>query len=636
MLLMPSFAQAQDAQDNAVTARAEFVAAVARVDAGQPDSADSKALSSYMLYPYVLAARLQRDIKASKDNSVDARTQEFLGAYSDYAIARDVRKTWLRNLAQRQDWVLFKTAYRDDVADDDLRCQQLQARIATNSSDGSLRDDALKLWMNAKPLPQSCTGASDWLQSQGSITPQLAEQRARLALVAGNTDLAEPLLRMLAPARAAPLQRWLRLIRNPKDEISALIADPSAPVEAVALLDGYTRLARKDYDLALQLYQPLLDAEQLKGDAAGAFTAALAMSFATSRQPQAVEYFKRVPEALADDRVQEWRVRAALWNGDWLQAREWLSRMPKALASQDRWMYWRARALEQDKATRTQAQEEFKALSAKNNIFAVLAAWRLGRAHTPTTQPLPADKAEQAVLLSNIGIIRAKELHLAERDAWASAEWRKALSDATVSTRAQAGLLAARWGWYSQGIPTLAQASVYDDFSLTYPLAFESQVQAAQKLAGISPAWINGVMRQESLFNPDAVSSANAYGLMQLILPTAHAVAKRWKQPKPSREDLFQPQINLLLGAAYLRELNDKYGNLLLALGSYNAGPAAVARWLPDQPMDADIWMENVPFNETRGYIQRNLWNIVVFGWKETGKPQDISAVLMPIKKAGQ
>lgn len=631
LLLLPALALAQD---QATATRVEFSAALERAEAGEVGGADSKAISNYLLYPYLLAARLQREIKSAATDETNARVQSFLNSYATWPIARDVRKVWLQSLAQRQQWPAFIAAYSSDVADDALRCQQLVARIKMGE-DPTLRDDAFKLWLSGQKMPQACTPAFDWIRQQGWITAALAEKRARLALAAGNVELAEYMAQMVAAERAQPLLRWARLIRSPRDELNVLIANPQAPVEAEALLDGYSRLARSKPADALQIYASLLNAEQLQGEAAVPYTAALALGLAWGRLPEAVEYFERLPESAADARVQEWRVRAALWSGKWPQAREWIMRLPKTLATQDRWTYWRARSLEENKSTREQALSLYQGLTAQNNIFAVLSAWRLGHAYTPNPQPQVVDTAAQATLQSNEFVARARELHMVGRDTWAGAEWRKAMENATPAMRVQAGILASRWGWHAQAIPTLASASAYDDFDLTYPLTFEAQALKAQQLSGLPAAWINGVMRQESLFNPSAVSSANAYGLMQLLLPTARGVAKRWKQPMPTQDSLFDPQTNLQLGAAYLREVRDKWdGNLLLALGSYNAGPSAVARWLPDQAMDADIWMENVPYNETRSYIQKILWHITVFGWKESGKPQDLSGVLTPIKPA--
>lgn len=632
LLLLPGLSLAQD---DLAAPRAEFVAALARVDAASPLSPDSRALSGYVLYPYLQAARLQRALKAGADATVDARVRAYLAADDALPVGRDLRKAWLQSLAQRQDWAGFKAAWAADAADDDLRCQFLLARIKTADGKG-LQDDLLKLWLTGQQMPQTCAPAFDWARTQGWLTPELVEQRARAALAAGNAELADFLAPSLPAPRAAPLQRWARLIRTPQEEIDVLIAHPQEPVEADALADGFARLARSKPDEALKRYPRLLSSRQLRGDVATPYTAALALGLAWSRRPEAIDYFRKLPESAASDpKVQEWRVRAALWNGDWTRARQWLARLPKALAAQDRWTYWRARALEQAKATRQQAQALYETLSRQNNLYGALAAWRLQRPHTPNPQPQAVDAASQASLQANEALIRAHELHLAGCDAWAVAEWRKALEDAPPALRLQAGLLASGWNWHAQAIPTLAWAAAYDDFDRTYPLAYEPAVRKAHELSGLPEPVIYGVLRQESLYDAEAVSKRDALGLMQLLLPTARNVARRAKLPEPTRDDLFKPEVNLSLGAAYLRDLiNQQNGSLILALGAYNAGPNAVARWLPETPRDADVWMENIPYTETRSYIQKILWHIAVFGWKETGEPQDLTPLLTPIVKA--
>ena len=137
-------------------------------------------------------------------------------------------------------------------------------------------------------------------------------------------------------------------------------------------------------------------------------------------------------------------------------------------------------------------------------------------------------------------------------------------------------------------------------------------------------------MRQESLFRKDAVSRADARGLMQMLPATASAVARRWHLSSPGRDGLFDPAIAVPLGAAYLRELLDRYGEqLALSLAAYNAGPAAVARWLPRKPMDADIWIENIPYNETRGYVQHILEHIVAFASVRGAQPPRLQDLIV-------
>jgi soluble lytic murein transglycosylase len=132
----------------------------------------------------------------------------------------------------------------------------------------------------------------------------------------------------------------------------------------------------------------------------------------------------------------------------------------------------------------------------------------------------------------------------------------------------------------------------------------------------LPPELVYGVIRQESLYRSDAVSSAGARGLMQLQIGTARRTARALKLPKPDLDDLFVPSINTSLGAGYLRRLLDRFdGQLPVALAGYNAGPNAAARWLPDESMDADVWIENIPYDETREYVQRILWHRLMFRW---------------------
>ena len=159
------------------------------------------------------------------------------------------------------------------------------------------------------------------------------------------------------------------------------------------------------------------------------------------------------------------------------------------------------------------------------------------------------------------------------------------------------------------------------------------EVAEASTLSEVPADWILGVMRQESLFRKDAVSRADARGLMQMLPATAIAVARRWHLPPPRKDSLFDPPVALPLGAAYLRELLDRNsGRLTLALAAYNAGPTPVARWLPPKSMDADIWIENVPYAETRAYIQHILEHIVAFAWVRDAEPPRLASLMAAVE----
>jgi soluble lytic murein transglycosylase len=205
----------------------------------------------------------------------------------------------------------------------------------------------------------------------------------------------------------------------------------------------------------------------------------------------------------------------------------------------------------------------------------------------------------------------------------ATAEWQYGYAQLSEQQRLQAIHLAARWGIHDVAVATATSHGRFNDYTLLYPRPYANEVAAAVKLTDIDSGVLYGVLRQESLFRADAASSAGAAGVAQLTPATARETARRWKLPVPSRADLFNPNVSITLGAARIAELLERFdSHLPVALSAYNAGEAAAARWLPASGVDSDVWIENIPYNETRAYVRRVLWHSLVFRWLETGQPQ--------------
>lgn len=610
----------------------EFKAAWQRVSAGQPDQPDSSDLKALPIYPYLVAARLQRDLDHLSGDTgaqqTDAAVQAFLKAHEGEPVTRGLTTAWLRSLAQRKDWPALLAHYEPARADDALQCQWFEARIATGDTAG-LAPAVAKFYLAAAHSVLECDAAFDWLKARQRLTPQMTVQRTTLALQAGDTDFARQLAAQLPDAQAAPLQQWVALLRDSESSLRDLIAHPDKPVPDDALQAGWFRLARRHPDVALTLYPQLIQARQLHGAQAKPYTRDLALGLAWDRRPQAVDYFARFTPDADDDTAFTWRVRAALWAQDWTQALQWIDGMPASLRRQPAWQYWRARAQDRTGATQA-AHTAFQLLAADDGYYSLLAAWRLQRNYTPRTTTVPDDPTLRDQFAAQPGVIRAHQLFEVGLDPDASLEWLVALSKATPNDRVQGIRLAMSWGWYNQAVATATQQGVFEDYALLYPLPYDDAVKTAARDSGLSQNWIYGVIRQESLYRDDAVSSANAYGLMQLRLPTARIVARRHNMPVPqSADDLFDPTTNLALGSTLLRDLTDQNdGRFIVALAGYNAGHNAADRWLPDHPLPADVWIENIPYNETRGYVQRILWHIGVFGWRRSGEAQSIADLL--------
>ena len=485
------------------------------------------------------------------------------------------------------------------MPDPQLVCDRLAGRLATDDTNG-LASAALTLWREPLEQPSACDSVFEWLDRQGLLTP----------------------------AQAAPLRQWARLLQAPKPALMQLAAQPTAAVDPAALQAGFNRLTLLDSGAAAALLPRLLARSDMNDALRAQLRRDAALGLAYDHDPAATAAFTALPAQVIDAPVQQWRVRAALWIGDYRQALDWINQMPAALAAQPRWSYWRARMVEIIEGPAA-AAPLYAQIASLRDYYGYLAADRLHRGYELNVQPSPDDPAVQATLAAQPGLVRARELLACGLYDAAVAEWAAALDGAAPALEIQAAHLAASWGWYTQSIATLARADEWNDVRLRYPRPYPAALAAASALTRLPGDWILAVMRQESLFRRDAVSSAQARGVMQLRLATAAQVAQRWHLPPPDPDSLFDPMAEVPLGAAHLRELLDRYdGQLALALAAYNAGTAPIARWLPQGSMDADVWIENIPYNETRAYVEHILEHIVAYGWIRDARPPRLAALL--------
>ncbi len=608
--------------------RNEFVVAMHRIRDHQVEPPDSTELQGYILYDYLIAERMRRELAQSPSESLDAAIDAFERTHHGKPVARVLWHEWLANLALRKrwDWFLARSA---GLSDANLICDRLTGRLATGDTNG-LGAAALARWELAQRAPVNCDGVFTWLKAQGLLTANRVESRARAALAADDWRLARDLTSGLPAARATPLIKGAEILESPHSGLDLLARNSATKVDPEALAIAFERLSNSDYEVAAALLPKLLGRSSVGPELRLRLRRAAALSAAYHRAAGAVDVFRLFPADSSDETVQEWRVRAALWSGDFAQALDWIERMPLTLASQPRWRYWRARALGVTEGNAA-AAPIYTDLASLRDYYGYLAADRLNQSYHLNIHASLDDATAQAFLAADPGVSRARELFYCNMEEEAGLEWSVAVGNADSALKVQAAHLAAHWGWYLESIATLAQAGEWDDVPLRYPRPYQAEVAAASKLSGLAEDWIFAVMRQESLFRRDAISRANAHGLMQMLPATAAGVARRWHLPAPKRDDLLDPAKAVPLGAAYLRELLDKSdGRLTLSLAAYNAGPGAVERWRPHKSMDADVWLENIPFNETRAYVQHILEHIVAFAAVRGVPPPRLALLMAP------
>jgi peptidoglycan lytic transglycosylase len=291
-------------------------------------------------------------------------------------------------------------------------------------------------------------------------------------------------------------------------------------------------------------------------------------------------------------------------------------------------LYWQART-----AARMEQSDEAKRLflavlnDPEENYYQSAAARRLARMGVATEEKKPAEPTVLTMTLPALGpaqtfhFSRAQELADLALGPWAVAELDEVrnLGAEDLSLRLLLMREYARNGAYARSVALAYQIQfprASDDLArYRYPLAYWNAIQKLAKETGLDPYLVVSLIRQESLFDPKAVSPAAAHGLMQLLPSTAARVAARIGYLAPQRERLFEPELNLNLGIHHLKELLDRYSNnLVKAVAAYNAGENAVGRWETRLAgAEDDEFIERIPYPETQLYVKLVLRNLRVY-----------------------
>ncbi|HEX5340634.1 MAG TPA: transglycosylase SLT domain-containing protein [Gammaproteobacteria bacterium] len=580
-------------------------------------------LADYPLYPYLRFAYLDSTL----DQQPDEVVQAFLKQQWALPVADDLREDWLLALAKRRDWKTLLVNYQDET-DTPLRCAAVSAHLA--GDDAQDRDVwvvvAEHLWLSAQQRPDSCAAAFDYLTAHQLISDQMRVRRTELELRAHQFDLAKQLLPQLAADDRTWAQAWLDMAANP----AQALAHTQVPDEAryhEMLIDGVRLVARRDPAQARHLWHLLSHEYHFAHDDQDAMQQLLALQYAWHLMPDAGKELAQVDVPNAE--VLSWRVRSALRTQDWPAVLKAIADLGSA-ATTDEWRYWKARALAATGKTK-QADPIYKTLAKGDGYYAYLADDHLQQAYDFTqqaSQPAPDVMAQLAV---RPAFLRARELVYAGLFDYAEQEWQAGVNDLSNPARCQAALLATEWDWYGRTIRTFANAGCWQDLAFTYPLAYQKTLLPELQQLKLDPAWVYGLVRAESMFLPGAVSNAGAMGLMQLMPATGRHLAGSIGMDIDADQDMLDPHTNLTLGSHYMQRLLAHFdGSEPLATAAYNTGTRRVTEWLPsgNSTLPADIWVDTIPYDQTRGYVRRVLAQAVVFDWRLHGKAQTLSARL--------
>src|SRR5690606_18686277 len=329
----------------------------------------------------------------------------------------------------------------------------------------------------------------------------------------------------------------------------------------------------------------------------------VALWTAASYLPDAARRLAAVPASAYDDRLHEWQVREALARADRKGALEAIGRMAAKLRGGSDWSYFEGRQVELTGGDPAAARAAYRLAANQAEFHGFLAADRIDAPYTLCPWLLHETPAEKAAVAADEAMVRSMLLYRLGRKGWALREWNDALSRFSDEQRRIAVEVAQDNGWFDRGLFGLGRSP--DElrlYELRFPLHHADTIRREAARNGLDPAWVAAEIRAESVFDPRARSPANARGLMQVLPSTGAGEARRLGLPWGGAESLYDPEVNIPLGTAYLRKLLDRYGGKpYFAIAGYNAGPRPLQRWQADRPgMDPDFWIETITYGETR------------------------------------
>ena len=596
---------------------------------------DQQLLKQYVLWPDLRATWLRANIDSVSNEDVTA----FVQHYGTLRPARELRYRHALSFVRQGDLQAYLGIYEpfyqgQDIAK--LDCLALQAEIEAGRH-RRVEQRALELWLIGSSQVSECDPVFDYLDDRNLLGIVEFQKRYDLAIEARNFRLAKWLARKIDPQHVDAATEWQNAQSNPGDFLKKKRKRSSDETLLAQLVYATERLTYRDPELALERWNPVSGKHKFTEAQQLATAQHIALWTARDNLPGAYKLLAKLPATAQSDEVLRWRARTSLREDRWRRLLIDIALMPEAQQDAEEWRYWRAiGAIESGQAL--DAMVDLESLSLERSFYGFLAADKLNKQYSLDHSALTSDEARLEALESRPEIIRARELFFVGQDSRGRSEWDAFIRHLSVEDKLQAAVLAHRWGWHSRAISAAASLGEYDDLSIRYPLPYQQTFESLSSQASISSTWAYGIARSESLFMRDVRSSAGAIGLMQLMPATGRDVAREIKFPYSGLATLVDPESNIRLGTTYLGKMAQRYdGNQVLATAAYNAGPHRVDRWLPDDdPIDARIWIENIPFNETRKYVKRVLAAQAIFHWRMTGKIKRLSDELLLVRAAAE
>ncbi|MDP2108524.1 MAG: transglycosylase SLT domain-containing protein [Rhodocyclaceae bacterium] len=638
LLPLPGLAQAAHPEDAAFQAareafikgeRAGLARAVAR-------------LKTHPLVPWANAFQFSQQL----DDGSDIGLAEFIEQQNGTYLAEKMRGDWLKWLIRKEDWTAARTQFaRLERPDAEANCRGIDVRLRLGEAEAV--GDARALLASAAPLPEPCLPPLRRLAAAGELPVDGLWERLRHRLALNRLKEARTLSGWLPAGETLPwgtvnsiVDHPARYLANLPEKFAETRRDRELAMFAVQ------RVARGDARVAAARWQEM--ESRFSASERGFVWGRLALQAALKHQPEASSWFDTAATlggnsgansgGNLDEEQHAWRVRAALRGSHWPTVARTIKALPDGLAAQPEWLYWRARAqlAAREPQEHKAAQALLEKISGQPSFYGILASEALGRPFALPPRATPPSAEELAAAADRPGLVRGLGLIKSDMRIEGIREWNWALQGLDDRQLLAAAELAARHAVIDRAISTADRTRGEHDFALRYPTPFFAKVEPRVREAGLDPAWVYGLMRQESRFIMDAKSSAGARGLMQLMPATAKYVAKKIGMHDFHPGRVTEMDTNVILGTNYLRMVMDSLDNHpVLASAAYNAGPGRARRWRAEQPREGAIYAETLPVNETRDYVKKVMANAITYAAMSGGATPSLTARLSTIRPRG-
>jgi len=587
--------------------RSEFLLAQKMIAKGRSPLSFSRddVLSDYPLYPYIQYQWLIKHLEQTK------KIKDFLRYYKDTRYAGLLRYKWQIYLAKHKIWPEFIEQYQK-TKNIKLQCYYYRAKYNVGAKKEALTG-AKRIWVQPKSQPSECDPIFKVLLKSKYLTKDMLWQRFDAAITKGKFPVAKYVMGLMGKKDRKVAQLWLKVHSNPSLITNQKLLNKKQAQAGLIFAHGIDRLARKKtLAKAIDLWDARKKDYIINEATIRRIEQRLAMSLAYNRNDKA--YSRLSVLSKPDEVAKEWRIRTALRAQDWPNVAESIAALSKEDKKKEKWRYWLARASENIDKPKV-ASFIYSRLAVERSFYGYLSAEKLNLKYQLSDNPIQVMPEMFKRFKHKKDFLVVSELIAIEKNNEARRQWWYAIRKLNKKDILMAAKYAQELGWKQVAIFTLAKAKYWDDVAVRFPMAYKKQVQQNAKIQKLNPAIIFGLIRRESAFNKNARSPVGARGLMQIMPKTGQQIARELKEKWRSKQALMNPATNLKYGSYYYKQLLNQFnGHYALAAAAYNAGPHRVKRWLPaENTLAADIWIETIPFKETRAYVSAVLTYALIY-----------------------